>query len=88
MIHTLSDLRELIKEEKTLKVVVREHEYFEKHREHLNYKKRAERGEPLGSGAVESSAKIYQVRFKRGGQFWSREHDDGLLQLKAMQLSG
>jgi hypothetical protein len=101
VIQTLSDLHEIIKDQKTREVVRsilrsgdataedgREHEYFEKHREHMAYQERAKRGEPLGSGAVESAAKRYQVQFKRGGQFWSRTWDEGLLHLKSLQLSG
>ena len=37
------------------------------------------RGEPIGSGAMESTCRQYQCRFKRPGQFWSREGDEALM---------
>ena len=62
--------------------------YFEKRKGDLDYPAKRRRGEPVGSGAIESGCKQYQVRFKRGGQFWSRRWDEGLLELKSRQLSG
>jgi hypothetical protein len=38
--------------------------------------------EPLGSGAIESTCRQYQCRFKRTGQFWSMEGDEALLCLE------
>jgi hypothetical protein len=38
--------------------------------------------EPLGSGAIESTCRQYQCRFKRTGQFWSLEGDEALLCLE------
>ncbi len=35
--------------------------------------------EPLGSGAVESTCRQYQCRFKRTGQFWSMAGDEALM---------
>ena len=40
------------------------------------------RGEPLGSGAIESTCRQMQCRMKRGGQFWSRAGDEALLCLE------
>ena len=59
----------------------REWNYFETHRDHLDYQTKAERGEPIGSGAVESLCKQYQIRFKRPGQFWLTENAEALLEL-------
>lgn len=42
----------------------------------------AKAGEPLGSGAIESTCRQYQCRFKRTGQFWSIEGDEALLCLE------
>ncbi len=39
-------------------------------------------GEPLGSGAIESTCRQYQCRFKRTGQFWSCEGDEALMCLE------
>jgi hypothetical protein len=38
--------------------------------------------EPLGSGAIESTCRQYQCRFKRTGQFWSLEGDEALMCLE------
>jgi Uncharacterised protein family (UPF0236) len=37
---------------------------------------------PLGSGAIESTCRQYQCRFKRTGQFWSLEGDEALMCLE------
>ena len=42
----------------------------------------AKAGEPLGSGAIESTCRQYQCRFKRTGQFWSIEGDEALMCLE------
>jgi len=38
--------------------------------------------EPLGSGAIESTCRQYQCRFKRTGQFWTMEGDESLMCLE------
>ena len=38
--------------------------------------------EPLGSGAVESTCRQYQCRFKRTGQFWTMAGDEALMCLE------
>src|SRR5208283_5426106 len=38
--------------------------------------------EPLGSGAIESTCRQYQCRFKRTGQFWTTAGDEALLCLE------
>jgi hypothetical protein len=35
--------------------------------------------EPVGSGAIESTCRQYQCRFKRSGQFWTQTGDEALL---------
>lgn len=53
--------------------VVREQKnYFARQAERLHYETIAERGWPIGSGAVESACSGQQNRFKRRGQFWTR----------------
>ena len=64
----------------------REAAYFEAHQGHWDYAAKAERGEPIGSGAMESGCKQYQLRFKRPGQFWA--HEEGLLELYSRRMSG
>ena len=63
-------------------VVQAERNYLENNRERLDYKGAQERGEPLGSGAMESTCKQYQARFHRSGQFWTREGDEALMCLE------
>lgn len=38
--------------------------------------------QPLGSGAIESTCRQYQCRFKRTGQFWSTAGDEALMCLE------
>lgn len=68
--------------------VRRERQYFANHRERLDYATATERGWPLGSGAMESSCRQYQCRFKRPGQFWSQAGDEALLVLQEYWRNG
>ena len=88
VLRTLDALATITRELPVAKLVEGEHRYFQNHAEHLDYRDRERRGEPLGSGAIESACKQFQHRFKRCGQFWSSTWDEGLLELKARQLSG
>jgi len=56
-----------------------ERDYLANNQERLDYKGAKERGEPLGSGAMESTCKQYQVRFHRSGQFWTQKGDEALM---------
>jgi hypothetical protein len=38
--------------------------------------------QPLGSGAIESTCRQYQCRFKRTGQFWTMAGDEALMCLE------
>jgi hypothetical protein len=44
--------------------------------------------EPLGSGAIESTCRQYQCRFKRTGQFWTTEGDEALMCLETFWRNG
>lgn len=68
--------------------VRRERQYFENHRGRLDYATATDRGWPLGSGAMESSCRQYQCRFKRPGQFWSQAGDEALLVLQEYWRNG
>ena len=50
------------------KVLREERGYFERHRDRMHYQAAAERGWPIGSGAVASACRQQQCRFKRCGQ--------------------
>ena len=68
--------------------VRRERQYFANHRARLDYATATARGWPLGSGAMESSCRQYQCRFKRPGQFWSQQGDEALLVLQEYWRNG
>ncbi|MBI5774630.1 MAG: ISKra4 family transposase [Verrucomicrobia bacterium] len=61
------------------KTVTAEVAYLHEHRERMDYRAARRKKEPIGSGAVESTCRQYQCRFKRPGQFWSRAGDEALL---------
>ena len=63
-------------------------EYFRTHRHRLNYRVAKQRGQPLGSGAIESTCRQYQCRFKRPGQFWTRSGDEALMCLETFWRNG
>jgi hypothetical protein len=62
--------------------------YFESHRGRLDYAAGQRRGEPLGSGAIESTCRQYQCRFKRPGQFWTTAGDEALMCLETFWRNG
>jgi len=53
-------------------VVRKEKNYFAGQAGRMNYQEIADRGWPIGSGAVESACRQSQCRFKRPGQFWTQ----------------
>ncbi len=55
------------------KTIREQKNYFANQAERMNYEEIAKRGWPIGSGAVESACAGRQGRFKRRGQFWTRE---------------
>jgi hypothetical protein len=69
-------------------VAGRELKYLQIHQNRLDYKQARRRGEPLGSGAIESTCRQYQCRFKRPGQFWTARGDEALLCLETYWRNG
>jgi hypothetical protein len=65
--------------------VQKEVSYFRTHRERMDYGTAQQKGEPLGSGAMESTCRQYQCRFKRTGQFWSQTGDEALMCLETFR---
>jgi hypothetical protein len=59
--------------------------YFSTHTHRMDYAQGKRRRQPLGSGAIESTCRQYQVRFKRTGQFWSLAGDEALLALETIR---
>lgn len=70
------------------KLVQREINYFQTHRDHLHYQDNAAKGFPVGSGAVESGCSQFQDRFKRTGQFWNSASMGRLQALKVARQNG
>lgn len=68
--------------------LTREINYLKTNRERLDYGTAKARGEPLGSGAMESTCRQYQCRFKRPGQFWTQIGDEALLCLETFRRNG
>jgi len=64
-------------------LLVREMAYFQTHREHLHYQELADKGGPIGTGAMESTCGQVQTRVKRIGQFWKPLGLANMLALKA-----
>lgn len=62
--------------------VAKEVSYFQGHQDRMDYRAGRRRGEPIGSGAVESACRQAQCRFKRPGQYWSQKGDEALLCLE------
>ena len=57
-------------------------EYYRNNQKRMRYRAGRQRGEPLGSGAIESTCRQLQCRMKRCGQFWSTAGDEALLCLE------
>ena len=67
---------------------------FERHwvtcnnRSRINYYHIAKNGHPRGSGEVGAANKVLVIhRFKRSGQSWSRDGDQGVLSFRALLKS-
>ena len=57
-------------------------EYYQNNQQRMKYVGGKRRGEPLGSGTIESTCRQMQCRMKRCGQFWSTQGDEALLCLE------
>ena len=53
-------------------IVHKQQSYFAGQAGRMHYQEIADRGWPIGSGAVESACRQSQCRFKRPGQFWTQ----------------
>ena len=86
----LNDLRTLAKRlrNKKRQAVAAEVAYLERHRDRMDYAAARRNGEPQGSGAMESTCRQYQCRFKRSGQFWSCAGDEALMCLETFWRNG
>jgi hypothetical protein len=86
----LGTLKELLRTKENMTAAQREElakeiGYFTTHAHRMNYAQAKRKQQPVGSGAIESTCRQYQVRFKRSGQFWSLEGDEALLALETLR---
>lgn len=86
VIQSLDDLQRTLTtvNERQKATLARELAYLTEHQHRMDYKRARQRGQPAGSGAIESTCSQYQRRFKRTGQFWSLAGDEALLALATL----
>lgn len=82
VISQLEQLQEELHRSPKKKVVAQVTSYLKTNQERMDYKEARKAGEPMGSGAMESTCRQYQCRFKRPGQFWTQAGDEGLMTLE------
>jgi len=84
VIESLQDLDPAAFSTKQQNTLEREINYFKTHENRMDYKTGKAAGEPVGSGAIESTCAQYQRRFKLTGQFWSLAGDEAFLALATL----
>lgn len=82
VIHQLEEILDGLPAGTAAAAVQKEVNYFHEHQDRMDYRAGRQRGEPIGSGAIESTCRQTQCRFKRSGQYWSQEGDEALLCLE------
>ena len=82
VIHQLEEVMKSIPSRAMAAEVEKEVAYLREHQDRMDYRAGARRGEPIGSGAIESTCRQAQCRFKRPGQYWSQQGDEALLCLE------
>jgi hypothetical protein len=82
VIHQLEEILELIPAGTARVEATKEINYFREHQDRMDYRAGSRFGEPIGSGAIESTCRQAQCRFKRPGQYWSQQGDESLLCLE------
>jgi len=90
VIHGLEGMRSVIDKLTTeqREALEREIGYFNTHKDRMDYKQGKRTGQPVGSGAIESTCSQYQRRFKLTGQFWSLSGDEAFLALSTLHRNG
>jgi predicted membrane protein len=89
-LNVIQQLQELLPQlkETPAEVVTKTVEYYTNHLERMKYAEGQQLGEPVGSGAIESTCRQFQCRMKRCGQFWSQAGDEALLTLETFWRNG
>ena len=62
--------------------------HFETNCARPDYADGKRRGEPRGSGAMESTCRQYQCRFKRPGRFWTKTGDEAVTCVETFRRNG
>ena len=90
VINSLESLHKNIKDfsKKQRDAVGREVDYFTTHKDRMDYKTGKALGQPVGSGAIESTCSQYQRRFKLTGQFWTLAGDEAFLTMATLHRNG
>lgn len=81
VIRTLEELKPTLSPA-SVKVTDTTIDYYRSNEKRMKYVAGQKRGEPVGSGAIESTCRQMQCRMKRCGQFWSIQGDEALLCLE------
>src|SRR5215470_850625 len=82
VVEQLEDILAQLPKGESAQAVEKELNYFHEHQQRMDYRAGHRRGEPIGSGAVESTCRQAQCRFKRPGQYWTSQGDEALLCLE------
>lgn len=88
VVEQLEDILSQLPKGESVQAVEKELNYFHEHQERMDYRAGRRRGEPIGSGAVESTCRQAQCRFKRPGQYWTSQGDEALLCLETFWRNG
>jgi len=82
VVQQLEDILAALPTGPSAQAVAQEVKYFHEHQPRMDYRAAVRAGEPIGSGPVEATCRQTQCRFKRTGQFWSRQGDEALMSLE------
>ena len=88
VLEQLEDILSQLPNRASTQAVEKELNYFHEHQQRMDYRAGQRRGEPIGSGAVESTCRQAQCRFKRPGQYWTPQGDEALLCLETFWRNG
>lgn len=88
VVEQLEEILSQLPKGESAQAVEKELNYFHEHQHRMDYRAGRRRGEPIGSGAVESTCRQAQCRFKRPGQYWTPRGDEALLCLETFWRNG
>jgi hypothetical protein len=88
VVEQLEEILSQLPKGESAQAVEKQLNYFHEHQQRMDYRAGRRRGEPIGSGAVESTCRQAQCRFKRPGQYWTPQGDEALLCLETFWRNG